>query len=171
MTEFPRDKAPTGPTLGYLGRPPSGPQEGHTLQPVARPHRARHVWGPPEGRQPGPRFARQGPQPSAETVFNCRSPSPPSSDLSSQICQNAVTGSSCFRHPAPASRMGDTLFSLQNLRVPPWRGRGAPVVIDAGAWHMKAGWVGEEQPAPASPLVPFLSSRVSSRPFPLSLKS
>ena len=158
--------------MGYLGRPQWGPQEGHTLQPVARPHRARHAWGPPEGRQPGPRLPRKGPQPSAVTVFNCLSPSTPSSDLSSQsVSQNAVRGSSCFRHLAPASRMGDTLFSPQNLRVPPWRGRGAPVVIDAGAWHMKAGWVGEEQPAPASLLVPFLSSRVSSRPFPLSLKS
>ena len=44
--------------------------------------------------------------------------------------------------------MGDTVFSLQDLLVPPLptqdyglrRGRGVPVVIDAGAWHMRAGW-------------------------------
>ena len=57
--------------------------------------------------------------------------------------------------------MGDTVFSLQDLRVPPlptqdygpWRGRDVPVVIDAGAWHMRAGWAGEEQPAPGRPSV------------------
>ena len=51
--------------------------------------------------------------------------------------------------------MGDTVFSLQDLLVPPlptqdyglWRWRGVPVVIDAGAWHMRAGWAGEEKPA------------------------
>ena len=48
-------------------------------------------------------------------------------------------------------------FSLQDLLVPPlptqdygpWRGRDVPVVIDAGAWHMRAGWTGEELPARA----------------------
>ena len=91
--------------MGYLGRPQWGPQEGHTLQPVARPHRARHAWGPPEGRQPGPRLPRKCPQPSAVTVSNCLSPSTPSSDLSSQ----SVSQSECSKRVFLFQTLGPSL--------------------------------------------------------------
>ena len=52
---------------------------------------------------------------------------------------------------------------LPNQDYGPRRGRGSPVVIDAGAWHMKEGWAGEEQPAPALPSVLAKTQREKGR--------
>ena len=110
MTESLRDKAPIGaghkgPIVGPHGH--GGPRRAYATACCSAAQsssclgacRRTSTWAPAPPR-------RQGPQPCAETVSNCLSPSTPSSDLSSQICQNAVGGASCFRHPAPASRMG-----------------------------------------------------------------